>query len=77
MNDFKESQDGISYEKAEEIYAQFFEGYDRISTILNKLHLTDEEDKKIVEAVKITLDELDTYMYSQLLMPDVTLAFFL
>ena len=70
MNDFKESTGGISGEKAEEIYAQFFEGYDRISTIINKLHLTDEDDKKVVESVKVTLDELDTYMYKQLLMPE-------
>ena len=70
MNDFKESTGAISSEKAEEIYAQFFEGYDRISTILNKLHLTDEDDKKVVESVKVTLDELDTYMYKQLLMPE-------
>ena len=70
MNDFKESTGVISDEKAEEIYAQFFEGYDHVTTILNKLHLTDEDDKKIVEAVKVTLDELDTYMYQQLLMPE-------
>lgn len=70
MNDFKESQDAISYEKAEEIYGQFFEGYDRISTILNKLHLTDEDDKKVVELVNKCLDELDTYMYQNLLMPE-------
>ena len=70
MNDFKESTDTISGEKAEEIYAQFFECYDSVTTILNKLHLTDEDDKKVVESVKVTLDELDTYMYKQLLMPE-------
>lgn len=70
MNDFKESTGAISSERAEEIYAQFFEGYDRITTILNKLHLTDEDDKKVVESVNKYLDELDTYMYQQLLMPE-------
>ena len=70
MNDFKESTGAISGEKAEEIYAQFFEGYDRITTILNKLHLTDEDDKKAVESVNKYLDELDTYMYQSLLMPE-------
>ena len=70
MCESKESQKVINYEKAEEIYAQFFEGYDRISTILNKLHLADEDDKKAIESVKTTLDELDTYMYQQLLMPE-------
>ena len=70
MNDFKESTGAISGEKAEEIYGQFFEVYDHITTILNKLHLTDEDDKKVVESVKVTLDELDTYMYQQLLMPE-------
>ncbi len=70
MNDFKESTGVISGEKAEEIYAQFFECYDRITTILNKLHLMDEDDKRTVEAVKTTLEQLDTYMYQQLLMPE-------
>ena len=70
MNDFKESTGAISSEKAEEIYAQFFEGYDSVTTILNKLHLTDEDDKRTIEAVKTTLEQLDTYMYQQLLMPE-------
>lgn len=70
MCESKESQNVINYEKAEEIYAQFFEGYDRISTILNKLHLTDEDDKKVVESINKCLDELDTYMYQNLLMPE-------
>lgn len=70
MCESKESQNAISYEKAEEIYAQFFEGYDRISSVLNSLHLSAEDDKKLVESAVTFLDDLDTFMYESLLMPE-------
>lgn len=70
MCESKESQNVISYEKAEEIYAQFFEGYDRISLVLNGLHLSTEDDKKLVKSVESLLDDLDTFMYESLLVPE-------
>lgn len=70
MCESKESQNAISYKKAEEIYAQFFEGYDRISSVLNSLHLSTEDDKKLVESAVTLLDDLDTFMYESLLVPE-------
>lgn len=70
MCESKESQKVINYEKAEEIYAQFFEVYDRISSVLNSLHLSKEDDKKLVKSVETILDDLDTFMYESLLMPE-------
>ena len=70
MCESKESQKVINYEKAEEIYAQFFEGYDRISSVLNSLHLSTEDDKKLVKSVVTLLDNLDTFMYESLLTPE-------
>ena len=70
MCESKESQKVINYEKSEEIYAQFFEGYDRISSVLNSLHLSTEDDKKLVKSVEILLDDLDTFMYESLLVPE-------
>ena len=70
MCECKESQKVISYKKAEEIYAQFFEGYDRISSVLNSLHLSTEDDKKLVKSVETLLDDLDTFMYESLLVPE-------
>ena len=70
MCESKESQKVINYEKSEEIYAQFFEGYDRISSVLNSLHLSTEDDKKLVKSVETLLDDLDTFMYESLLVPE-------
>lgn len=70
MCESKESQKVINYEKAEEIYDQFFEGYDRISSVLNSLHLSTEDDKKLVKSVESFLDDLDTFMYESLLAPE-------
>ena len=53
----------FSQEELEELYSQWFRGYDNISTLLKRLEIPSDKDKELVTCVNRLLDSLDDMLY--------------
>lgn len=53
----------IKQQELEELYSQWFRGYDNISTLLKRLEMPSDKDKELVTCVNSILDSLDDMLY--------------
>lgn len=53
----------FTQEELEELYSQWFRGYDNISTLLTRLEMPSDKDKELVTCVNRLLDSLDDMLY--------------
>lgn len=53
----------FTQEELEELYSQWFRGYDNISTLLKRLEMPSDKDKELVTCVNRLLDSLDDMLY--------------
>lgn len=53
----------FTQQELEELYSQWFRGYDNISTLLKRLEMLSDKDKELVTCVNSLLDSLDDMLY--------------
>lgn len=53
----------FTQQELEELYSQWFRGYDNISTLLKRLEMLSDKDKELVTCVNRLLDSLDDMLY--------------
>ena len=53
----------FTQQELEELYSQWFRGYDNISTLLKRLEMLNDKDKELVTCVNRLLDSLDDMLY--------------